>query len=131
MAGAPGKSTLCVLAALLAPSIARAARDRGVPGARPRSSTLVRDYKPSRATGWETPYTPTIGGHRSSEEITYHHARYRVALLGFGQTSRASNAVYEALPTDPDVAFKQTLGRTWHRYYDFRYRGACPAAPGS
>lgn len=90
------------------------------------SAKLVARYKPSQPTGWEPPYNRTIGGHVVSKEVTYGKKKYRLALLGFGPANKSPNPVYEAVPSDPKVAFKKTLARAWDRYYAIRYRGALP-----
>ncbi|MGO9898739.1 MAG: hypothetical protein ACLP0J_03355 [Solirubrobacteraceae bacterium] len=93
------------------------------------SSELVTDYQPSQPTGWETPYTPALGGHVASKTLTYHHRSYRISLLGFGSADTDPDPVYEPAPSDPKVAFERTLGADWDRYYTFQYQNGLP--PGA
>jgi hypothetical protein len=81
------------------------------------------DYKPSQATGWSPPYTPTLGGHVPAADFTWQGQAYRVSLLPFGQRGGAPDPVYEDVPADATVRFKQTLARDWGAYYTFRYLG--------
>ena len=90
------------------------------------SGKLRTDYRPSQPTGWETPYTPTIGGHVSSKYLEYEGKRYELSLLSYAQADESPNPVYEPAPTDPAVKFKRTLGNNWNRYYQFRYMNGLP-----
>jgi hypothetical protein len=94
----------------------------GQAGARRGPSPLVLDYRPSQPTGWAPPYTPTLGGHIASSELTWHGQAYRVSLLPFGQKD-TPNPVYEDDPGDATVKFKHTLAKKWSAYYTFRYLG--------
>jgi hypothetical protein len=91
------------------------------------SKQLVVRYEPSQATGWPAPYSPTVGGHKSCVQVSYGHKTYRISLLPFGQTGSSPNPVYEAVPKDPDVAFKKTLAQGYGRHYTFRYLGGLPS----
>jgi hypothetical protein len=91
------------------------------------SGKLRTDYRPSQPTGWEMPLVAqTIGGHFPSVDLTYRHKPYRIALLSFGQPGNSPNPAYEAVPRDPQVAFKRTLGRESDRDYTFRYLHGLP-----
>jgi hypothetical protein len=91
------------------------------------SKQLVAQYEPSQATGWPAPYSPTFGGHESSAQVSYGHKTYRISLLPFSQPGSSPDPVYEAVPKDPDVAFKRTLTQQFGRHYSFRYLGGLPA----
>ena len=80
-------------------------------------------YKPGQATGWSPPYTPTLGGHVPSADFAWQGQAYRVSLLSFGQRGGAPDPLYESVPADATVRFKQTLARDWGAYYTFRYLG--------
>ena len=84
---------------------------------------LNLDYKPGQATGWSPPYTPTLGGHIPSADFAWQGKTYRVSLLPFGQRGGAPDPLYESVPADVTVRFKQTLARDWGAYYTFRYLG--------
>lgn len=99
----------------------------GSSGAFAASQQLVTHYEPSQSTGWPAPYTPTIGGHRSSVRASYRRKTYRISLLRFGQTGSSPDPVYEAVPTDREIAFKKTLERAYGRHFAFRYLGGLPA----
>lgn len=90
------------------------------------ASKLGTSYRSSQPTGWEQPYTPTLGGHVGFKEISYNGKKYRITALPFGQPAKSPDPVYEAVPNDPDVNFKQTLARAWSRYYTFRYLKGLP-----
>jgi hypothetical protein len=106
---------VCALAASGGSSIASAT-----------SRHLETHYQSSQATGWPAPYSTTIGGHQSSVQVTYMHKTYRISLLPFGQPGRSPNPVYEAIPNNPDVAFKKTLAQEFGRHYTFSYLGGLP-----
>jgi hypothetical protein len=91
------------------------------------SRQLVARYEPSQATGWPAPYSPTVGGHTSCVQVSYGHKTYRISLLSFGQAGSSPNPIYEAVPKDPDVAFKKTLAQEYGRHYTFRYLGGLPS----
>jgi hypothetical protein len=85
---------------------------------------LVPNYQPSQPTGW--PGTPgqtfgtTIGGHISAKDFTFGGKPHRISLLPPGQP------VYEDVPTDSDINFKQTLADAFGDYYSFHYAGGFP-----
>jgi hypothetical protein len=58
---------------------------------------------------------------------SYGDKTYRISLLQFGQAGSSPNPVYEAVPMDPDVAFKKTLAQEFGRHYAFRYLGGLPS----
>jgi hypothetical protein len=91
------------------------------------SKQLALRYEPSQATGWPAPYSPTVGGHESCVQVSYGHKTYRISVLPFRQAGSSPNPVYEAVPKDPDVAFKTTLAQEFGRHYTFRYLGGLPA----
>jgi hypothetical protein len=91
------------------------------------SKQLVTQYQPSQATGWPAPYSTTFGGHESSAQVFYDHKSYRISVLPFGQAGSSPNPVYEAVPKDPDVAFKKTLSQEFGGHYTFRYLGGLPS----
>jgi hypothetical protein len=84
---------------------------------------LILDYQPSQPTGWGQGFTPTIGGHTSSANFTYQGSDYIISLLPFGQPGDSPSPVYEDVPVDPTVDFKQTLADAYGTYYSFRYMG--------
>jgi hypothetical protein len=90
------------------------------------STQLVTQYEPSQPTGWLAPYSPTVGGHESCVQVSYGPATYRISLLPFGQAGSSRNPVYEAVPKDPDVAFKRTLAQEFGGRFTFRYLGGLP-----
>jgi hypothetical protein len=84
---------------------------------------LVPGYRSSQQTGWGQEYTPTIGGHTASADFTFRGTGYRVSLLPSGQPGDSPDPVYEAIPADPTVSFRETLAAAWGSYYSFRYQG--------
>jgi hypothetical protein len=88
---------------------------------------LVLDYQPSQVTGWSPPYTPTLGGHVAAQDFTWQGKTYRISLLRFGQPGHAPNPVYEDVPADATIKFRQTLAKAWGAYYAFRYLGGLPS----
>jgi hypothetical protein len=105
------------------PAAARA----GLSTAWAASRQLAAHYEPSQATGWPAPYSATFGGHEPRVQVSYGHKTYRISLLAFGQAGSSPNPVYEAVPGDPDVAFKKTLAQQFGRRYTFRYLGGLPS----
>jgi len=91
------------------------------------SKQLVVHYQPSQATGWPAPYSLTVGGHQSCVQVFYDHDTYRISLLPFGPAGGSPNPVYEAVPKDPNVAFKNTLAQDFGRIYTYRYLGGLPS----
>jgi hypothetical protein len=77
---------------------------------------LVLDYQPSQPTGWGQGFTPSIGGHATAREFTFNGTGYRVSLT-------VPDPVYEDIPSDPGVKFRQTLAASFGRHYSFRYQG--------
>jgi hypothetical protein len=86
-----------------------------------QATQLALDYRDSEYTGWE--WGKTLGGHRTSREFELVGRRYQISLVGFGQPSSPPNPVYQAVPSDPAIAFKRTLERKFGADYSFRYRG--------
>jgi hypothetical protein len=99
----------------------------GSSGASAASMQLVTQYEPSQATGWPALYSRTVGGYESCGQVSYGHKTYRISLLPFGQAGSSPNPVYEAVPNDPDVAFKRTVDQEYDRHYAFRYLGGLPS----
>jgi hypothetical protein len=91
------------------------------------SKQLVVRYEPSQATGWKFPAPTTLGGHSSCMQVSYGHKTYRISLLSFGQAGSSPNPVYEAAPTDPDIAFQKTLAQAFGQHYVFRYLSGLPS----
>ena len=112
--------------ACAAPQKARTASPAGT-GDATRSGRLVLDYRPKQPTGWEPPYTPTLGGHVSAKNFTYQGTKYRITSLAFGQHGNSPDPVYEDVPASATIRCRQTLAKTWGKYYSFRYHpGALP-----
>jgi hypothetical protein len=88
---------------------------------------LVLDYKPSQVTGWSPPYSPTHGGYAAAADFTQHGKSYRISLVPFGQKGSNPQPLYESVPTDPVIKFKETLNKEWGKYYTFRYQGGLPS----
>src|SRR5262249_17917139 len=63
------------------------------------------------------------GGHHSAKEFELAGRRYRIALLGFGQSTHSPDPVYEPVPGNATLAFRRTLERKFGPYYSFRWRG--------
>ncbi|SDI24847.1 hypothetical protein SAMN05421505_14039 [Sinosporangium album] len=87
---------------------------------------LVQNYRPSQPHGW--PGTPgqtgaTVGGHIAAKDFTHKGKSYRIGLLPFGQPGDSPHPVYLDVPSDPDIAFKQTLAEAFGTHYSFRYTG--------
>ncbi|MYS85160.1 hypothetical protein [Embleya scabrispora] len=88
---------------------------------------LVVDYRPSRPTG--LPMIPgqslgqTLGGHTVSRDFTYNDRPHRVALLGFDRPGDLPDPIYEEVPADPELRFRETLETAYGAYYSFRYQG--------
>jgi hypothetical protein len=91
---------------------------------------LVRNYQPSQPTGWPgTPgqtFSTTIGGHTSAKDFTFSGKLHRISLLPFGQPGDSPDPVYEDVPTDPTINFKQTVADAFGDYYSFHYVGGFP-----
>jgi hypothetical protein len=104
-------------------SSASAGQAGTVTGEPSQAGHLNLAYKPGQATGWSPPYTPTLGGHIASADFTWQGKAYRVSLLPFGPGEGAPDPIYENVPADATVRFKQTLARDWGSYYTFRYLG--------
>jgi hypothetical protein len=107
-----------------------AARGVGTPrafAAARRHSQLVLDYRPQQPTGWPgTPgrsFAETIGGHRAFQDFTVEGTRYRISLLGFRNAADRPDPIYEGVPADREIAFKQTLAKGFGSHYAFRYLG--------
>src|ERR1017187_511584 len=76
---------------------------------------LILDYQLSESTGWASDIgdSPTIGGHISSRNFTFQGKKYRVSLLSFGQPGDSPDPVYEDVPADATIKFRQTLTSAW------------------
>ncbi|PZG01990.1 hypothetical protein C1I99_04710 [Micromonospora deserti] len=100
------------------------------PSALPATTHLVKNYQPSQPTGWPaTPgqtFSTTIGGHTSARKFTFNGKPYRISLLSFDQAGNDPDPIYEDVPTDPDLAFKQTLADAFGAHYSFHYVGGFP-----
>jgi hypothetical protein len=90
------------------------------------SSHLVLHYQPSQPTGWGAGFTPTVGGHTAARDFTFQGTAYRISLLSFGQRGDSPGPVYEDVPADPAIKFRQTLAKEFGAYYAFRYRHGFP-----
>jgi hypothetical protein len=100
----------------------------GEPAANPESTAhLVLNYRPTQPHGWppaaEQQVGVTIGGHTSAKDFIYNGRSYRISLLLFGQPRDAPDPVYEGVPADSTINFKQTLTQAFGAYYSFRYLG--------
>ncbi|MFF5205905.1 hypothetical protein [Streptosporangium sp. NPDC000396] len=88
---------------------------------------LVLNYQRSQPHGW--PGTPgqtagaTIGGHVAAKDFTHNGKSYRISLLPFDQPGDSPHPLYEDIPADPDINFRQTLAGAFGAYYSFRYVG--------
>jgi hypothetical protein len=100
---------------------ARTASAAGGGNATP-SGRLALDYGAKQPTGWEPPYTPTLGGHVSAKDFTYRGKKYRIASLAFGQQGSSPDPVYEDVPANATIRYRQTLAKTWGKYYSFKYQ---------
>jgi hypothetical protein len=88
---------------------------------------LALNYRPSQLTGWPPTYRgpgaptvgATLGGHQTVRDFTVDGTAYRIALL-------LSDPCYEVVPTDPTVAFRDTLAAAFGAYYTFDYRYGLP-----
>jgi hypothetical protein len=81
---------------------------------------LILDYQPSQITGWGG---STLGGHVADYDFTHQDTAYRVSLMPFGQPGDFPDPVYEDVPADPAINFRQTLDQAWGAFYSFRYLG--------
>jgi hypothetical protein len=84
---------------------------------------LILDYQPRQITGWGDLYGFTLGGHVATSDFTYQDTAYSVTLMPFGQPGDSPDPVYEDVPADPAIDFRQTLAHAWGAYYSFRYLG--------
>ena len=121
------------LAALTATAVVRGAAPAaaaGAAGARTKAGAaghLLADYRPSMPTG--LPPLPgqsdgmTLGGHTASRDFTYRGRPHRMSLLSFGRPGDAPDPVYEEVPGDPELRFRETVDTAWGEYYTFRYAG--------
>jgi hypothetical protein len=102
------------------------------PAVNPNPTThLVANYRPSQPHGWpasgpDQPTGVTIGGHTVAKEFAYNGRSYRIGLLPFGQPGDAPDPVYESVPADATVNFRQTLTSAFGGYYSFHYVGGFP-----
>ena len=89
-----------------------------------RHPQLVLDYRPPQPTGWTANGRPlTIGGHRAFQDFTVEGRRYRISLLGLRGPGDRPDPIYEAVPADREVGFKQLLDSGFGSHYAFRYLG--------
>ncbi|MBT2231243.1 hypothetical protein [Nonomuraea sp. NEAU-A123] len=79
------------------------------------------DYRSSRPHGWYQ--GSTVGGHVTSKDFEYNGKSYRVALLPFSQSGDNPYLVYEDVPADPAIGFKQNLAEAFGAHYSFKYVG--------
>jgi hypothetical protein len=82
-------------------------------------SHLVLNYRPSQPHAWGDPdpsSAMTIGGHTTSQDFTFGNRSYRIDLL-------QSCPVYQDVPGDATLKFRETLGTAFGAYYSFRYVG--------
>jgi hypothetical protein len=122
-----GLSTLTAAGLGSAPAVAGS----GSPtGAADPAAHLVRDYQPSQPTGAPATlgqsFAMTIGGHIPTKDFTFNGKPHRVSLLEFGQSGGSPEPVYENIPADPTINFRQTLAGAFGAYYTFRYLGGFP-----
>jgi hypothetical protein len=103
-----------------APLRARTASAAGA-GDATRYGPVALDYRPKQPTGWEPPCTPTLGGHVSAKNFTYQGKKYRITSLAFGQQGNSPDPVYEDIPANATIRYRQTLAKVWGKYYSFRY----------
>lgn len=130
----PRRAIFLSLASVLSLSVAACAvqqkgqaRSAGGAGSAARSGGLVLDYMPKQPTGWEPPYTPTLGGHVAAKEFTYWGKKYRISLLAFGEHGNSPDPLYEAVPSSATIGYRQTLAKVWGKHYSFRYhKGGLP-----
>jgi hypothetical protein len=92
----------------------------GNPAGPGQATGLILDYQPRQITGWGG---FTLGGHVADYEFTYQDAAYTVSLVPFGQPGDSPDPVYEDVPADPTIKFRQTLAQAWGACYSFRYLG--------
>lgn len=92
----------------------------GSPAGPGQATGLILDYQPSQITGWGG---STLGGHVAAYDFAYQDTAYRVSLMPFGQQGGSPDPVYEDVPADPVIKFRQTLAQAWGAYYSFRYLG--------
>jgi hypothetical protein len=86
-------------------------------------SHLVLNYRPSQPHAWGDPdpsSAVTIGGHTASQDFTLGSRSYRIDLL---QSGDSGDPVYEDVPGDATINFKETLDAAFGGYYSFRYTG--------
>jgi hypothetical protein len=89
-----------------------------------RHPQLKLDYRPPQPTGWSANFRPlTIGGHRAFQHFAIEGTRYRISVLGFRNPADRPDPIYEAVPADREVAFKQLLDTGFGSHYAFRYLG--------
>ncbi|MDI2128559.1 hypothetical protein [Yinghuangia seranimata] len=88
---------------------------------------LLPDYRPSQPTG--LPMIPgqslgmTLGGHTPMRDFTYNGRPHRIGVLGANKPGDAPHPIYEDLPEDPDLRFRETLEAAYGAHYSFRYLG--------
>jgi hypothetical protein len=114
--------------ASLAPAIRRPVQQPPTAASSPR---LVANYQPSQPTGWpplglahpRKGIGVTLGGHTSSQQFTFQGNPYQISLLSFDQPGTSPDPVYESVPSDPTINFKDVLQKAYSAYYTFRYTG--------
>jgi hypothetical protein len=92
----------------------------GNPAGPGQDTGLILDYQPRQITGWGG---VTLGGHVADYDFTYQDTAYTVSLMPFGQAGDSPDPVYEDVPADATINFRQTLAQAWGAYYRFRYLG--------
>lgn len=85
-----------------------------------QATRLIPDYQPRQITGWGG---FTLGGHVAGHDFTFQDTAYAVSLIPFGQPGGSPDPVYEDVPADATINFRQTLTQAWGAYYSFRYLG--------
>src|SRR5882757_3526363 len=89
-------------------------------------SHLVLNYRPSQPHAWGDPdpsSANTIGGHTTSRDFTFGDRSYRIDLLESGDSR---DPVYEDVPGDASIDFRETLDAAFGAYYSFRYAAGFP-----
>ena len=92
----------------------------GNPAGHGQATGLILDYQPRQITGWGG---FTLGGHVADHDFTFQDTAYTVSLMPFGQPGGSPDPVYEDVPADATINFRQTLDQAWGAYYSFRYLG--------
>jgi hypothetical protein len=80
----------------------------GNPAGPGQATGLILDYQPRQITGWGG---FTLGGHVVDHDFTFQDTAYTVSLMPFGQPGGSPDPVYEDVPADATINFRQTLLR--------------------